>query len=254
MKVKNTLMAAAITCLSACSSIDSDDLKTSGISVNYRAISEGNGTTSLEAQFYAGNGGANSVSVDLKEGDIAKVYYGNNQVVSLIETEAFGGYTYKKVVNVGSAGATFRFALERAEDIGAPNSSIYLPNPFSVSSEQSGEAVLYTDPITVNWDGENSSDTRFSILRMYQCLDAEDGEFIYADEDDYDDATGTAVINDSGLFTEQNLSSCVVTIELGRITSAGVDERFKGGASVGIQRRRLIFSMVFSEPEAEVVE
>lgn len=251
MKLFSLITLSALTCLSACSSIDSDDLKTSGISVQYRAIATGTGTTSLEAQFYTGDGGFNTLSVDLKSGDVAKVYYGNDISVSLIETEALGEYTYKRVVSAGSAGTSFRFALERADDIGAPNTSIYLPEPFNASSDQAGEAVLYTDAITVNWDADDASDTDFNILRIYQCLDADDGEYLYADEDPYLDTAGSAIIDDSGLLSEQNLSSCEVTIELGRMTSSSVDNRFKGGTALGIQKRILKLSMVFSEQDLD---
>ena len=247
MKLKVLFALVSSVLLSACSGVGSDDSKTENITAKYRVVSEASGIT-LEAQFYNASNGSAAITLD--SGDIAKVYYSSTSL-RLTELSQQGLYSHSNALSSNLSGENFRFAFERAEEIGAPNSTIYLPKAFTASSVQTAGAIFYTDPITVTWDGDDASDTQFNILRIYECLDSESASFLYSQEDSYQDLSGSAAINDSGLLIDDNLVSCAVTIELGRIVSSGVDERFKGGSAVGIQKRTLTFSLIFTQPEPE---
>lgn len=247
MKLKMLLALAGSILMSACSGVSSDDSETENITAQFRAISNGTNIT-LEAQFYnSNNGGA---AITLEEGDFARVYYYQTST-PLVELNQQGLYTNSTGISSNLEGEIFRFALERSDKIGAPNSSIYFPAPFVTVSTQASQKILYTDPISISWNGESATDTQFNILRIYECLDAEDTAFLYHQEDSYVDSDGKADLDDSNLLLDDNLVSCKVTIELGRIVSSGVDDRFKGGTALGIQKRTLKLSMVFSEQDLE---
>ncbi len=251
MKIKGIIALVSSLLISACSNVGDEDLKTENLTSKFRVISEQDYIT-FEAQFYNSSNGINAISLD--SADTVKVHF-DGRTFTLTELNQQGLYTTSIINNSRYEDDNFRFSLERAEEIGAPNSSIYLPSAFTASTESSAEAIYYTDSITVNWDGESANDTRFNILRIYSCLDADDTQFIYHKEEsfDVDDVTGggEVTLNDSGLLIDENLVSCNATIELGRIVNSGVDNRFKGGEALGIQKRTLTVSMVFVEPEPE---
>ena len=247
MKLKMLLALIGSILMSACSGVSSDDSETENLTAQFRAISDGTNIT-LEAQFYNSSNGA--AAITLEDGDLARVYYYRTSI-PLVELNQQGLYTYSRGISSNLEGEIFRFALERSDKIGAPNSSIYLPSPFDIVSTQTGRNFLYTDPISITWDGESATDTQFNILRIYECLDAEDTAFLYHQENSFVDSDGEADLDDSGLLIDDNLVSCEVTIELGRIVSSGVDDRFKGGAALGIQKRTLNLSMVFSEQDLD---
>lgn len=238
------ISAVASLMLSACSGVGPEDSKTENINAQYRVTSTGLGIE-LQAQFFNGSDSA----ILLEEGDQVRVHYdGRSQI--LYDTEGNGAYKSTMLLSSVYENENFRFALERAEEIGAPNSNIYLPQGFSADSAQTADAIYYTDSIEVTWDSDDALDTQFNILRIYQCQDGDDAQFTYFQEESVDD-TGSAIINDSELLVDDNLVGCQVTIELGRFVSSGVDSRFKGGSSVGIQLRELNFDLVFVESEAE---
>jgi hypothetical protein len=256
MKIKGIIALVSSLLISACSNIGDEDLKTENLTSKFRVISNGVNITT-EAQFYNSSNGSNAITLD--SADIVRVHFDGRTII-LTELNQQGVYTNSVSISSHYEDDNFRFSLERAEEIGAPNSSIYLPSAFTATTESSAGAIFYTDPITVNWDGESANDTSFNILRIYTCLDADDTQFVYHKEEsfDADDVTGggDVTINDSGLLIDDNLVSCNATIELGRIVSSGVDNRFKGGEALGIQKRTLNVSLVFvePEPEPEVVE
>jgi len=247
MKLKMLLALVGSVLMSACSGVGSDDSKTENLTAQFRAISDGTNIT-FEAQFYASSNGG--VAIILEDGDTPKVHFNQNSI-SLLDLTQQGLYTNEIGISSHLEAENFRFALERSNEIGAPNSNIYFPKPFEIASTQTTQDIFYTDPISITWDGDSAADTQFNILRIYECLDDEDSAFLYHQEDSFDDIVGRADIDDSGLLIAENLVSCTVTIELGRIVSSGVDDRFKGGTSMGIQKRTLNISMVFVEPDPE---
>ncbi len=245
MKLKVLFVWASTLLLSACSGGSSDDAKTNNLTAQFRVISSSDGII-FEAQFYRSD-----IPISLDAGDAAKVYVSDERIITLTEQEVPG--LYSSIMNISSryADKNFRFALERGEKIGAPNSNIFLPKAFTAASEQTAGTIYYTDPITVTWEGEGAADTSFNIVRLYECLDNEETEFLYQQESRFEDIDGSAIIDDSALLIDDNLVSCEATFELGRSASSGVDDRFKGGKVIAIQSRDLTFSLVFVQPEPE---
>jgi len=129
MLARVTPVVAAVVLLSACETVNSKDLRTSGISAHIVVSVSGDGTT-VGVQLSAGS----LTSVQLQDGDELTASAGGH-TVTLSESNALGvdGY-HGQLDGVTRPGTVVTVALHRDGDTDAPRSVVRLPAPFRVTA------------------------------------------------------------------------------------------------------------------------
>jgi hypothetical protein len=159
------LVVAGLAGLSACSSIDSDDIDTDAITADITVRPRADGSaTEVAATLSAGA----LTFIDLQAGDRLVASSGDAQV-ELSASDVLGAVSYAATLDgVGAAGATVTVAFEREAFTSAPSSTVVLPAPVSITAPDAAAsfsraeddlvvalaAVASDDPVRVSWSGE----------------------------------------------------------------------------------------------------
>lgn len=234
-------LLSSLVLLTGCAQTDSDNIKTKGISAQMRVIDDNSSATSyaiVETTLYSGSG-IGGTELKLTDGDRLVVYadgeaYGLKQVDDFIRT-----YYSTRVPNA-NINTEYRIAFERDEDTSADNSTIMLPDEFSIETEQN-QTVGLDEETTIQWSP--SGEGTMSIRAELEC------ETNKGDSSN----TGSDSTSDTGVYTFKGRDflisdgtvyrSCEGTIYLERKNSKSVDSNFgEGGTISGIQRRGLNIS------------
>jgi hypothetical protein len=218
--------------LGGCTTVESDNILTSGMYADLSARAGGDGTTQISATLYLGNP-INLNFVDLTGGDQLQASYGD-QVQVMSETI---------ILNIVGHGATFQsdneddeFVIDfvREVDAGAPASIVALPAPFEINPIVASRSRAAS--LDFGWDNSTSDSMRWSASG--DCIDSA-GATIGTDE-------GTVTIAASTLQKRQGATvanECPVTVTIIRTRLGELDTHFgEGGSVVGEQQRTLTFN------------
>ena len=217
--------------LSGCESIGSDDIKTSGIYAKFTATDDET-TSGNDVQVRAAlvvGGSTSNTYVDLndtgdtlyvdrdgavreprrREGTLGDIYY----------THTFGGVTNE---------ATFSANLERLDDVSAPNSSVQIPQPFSINSSETIFDITNNNTIDFTWtvgDFSSFGSTSYSITGG--CISGVSGALnLDAGSLSISTATVGPIQADAQGVKP---TSCAITAKFTHGNSGSVDPAFKGG-------------------------
>lgn len=223
-----TLAAAGLGSM-ACSSSDSEDIRTSGMYANYTAVSDG-ASTRVTATLRVG-GPTSTNFVKLSSGD-SLVASSGSESQTLTETHLLEIYSYVGTLSVNAEGSVINFNFDRsAADEDAPNSNVTLPAEFSISAPTGGDQSR-AQALTVTWAPSGSSDTMTVSV---------DGDCLRHRTFDVTGDPGTFTLN-AGQVEPLNSgstgSSCSATIAVARRRNGSVDPAFgEGGLITGTQAR-----------------
>lgn len=224
--------------LACAESVDSGDVKTSGMYANILATRGDDGKTLVEAALRVGGENSNTY-VNLTGED--------KLVATLGETEqdmVEAGFTednwvwYQANFEASNTATAVNVAFKRAEgDESALENKVTLPAPFALTAPDANASFSReTDTITVTWDESGSDDTM--ILRAK-------GDCINTYEKALSGDPGTYAINAGDLKTNDADAdkTCKVTLELVRRAAGSIDPAFgEGGLFYGRQLRTLEIS------------
>lgn len=232
--------AIALACLTlaatACETIDSGDLLTSGMAMNLTATTEGDGETEVSAVIRAGGLRSNTF-VDLLGDDELNVTSG--ELASEMTKRQLGNLiSYGADLPVDAAGTEFVVSLDRTVDAGAPSSTVTLPEPFAFGS--TGDAFDADTNLAFDWTPANSTD-EMEVLVDGDCI------VLWAKELDGDPGAFEIPGDEINLIGDEPGTSCSVDITLRRVNGGSVDSAFEEGVAQGVQRRS--FSATFSASE-----
>lgn len=137
-------------------------------------------------------------------------------------------YCAKFSQNIGGEEVVFNFYRGEGNE-NAPESTVRMPEPFTLSAKQSFERGK---PITFTWDGEDDHPLSWEIRG--NCIWNEDG---VADDD------GSYSISPDRVRTRSNREDdeCNVTLTVKRTATGSVDSRFAGGTVQAVQERTVTF-------------
>jgi hypothetical protein len=223
---------AGVLAVTGCSTIQSSDLKTSGMQADFTVISDGSSTTELRASILANN----TTYVDLASGDRLRFFAGTKEASSQSKTNIAGIITYSSTFSGVNPGQEFRVALERANDTSAPSSTVTLPPAAEITDPPANVATTRSADLTVRWDVGDSGD-RIAIEA--------DGNCIFNKKIDDLPNTGSYVIRAGTLESTGGSSptTCTVNLEVSRVRRGTVDSAFgKGGAFTALQTRKVAIS------------
>lgn len=229
--------------------VDSEDVLTSGMYAKFEAVASGDGTTLVDAQLRVGgkdgtyveiSGDDSLVALADEDGD------GEDESVEMGHNNSGERHWYRSRFDTDEDNTIFTVALNRGEDFeSAPNSSVALPKPFSVSVEgidEDDEIPRGTD-VTVTWSNEDGGDVNWSIEG--DCIWSEDGRTS-------DDREFTISADDIRVLATDEGESCTVQIIIERTRKGTIDSAFGGsGEFWGIQRRGFEFVSTPAPGEGE---
>ncbi|MDQ3340099.1 MAG: hypothetical protein M4D80_33490 [Myxococcota bacterium] len=222
-----TRLALLAIVLSACTTVDSSDVKTSGIYASISAQTKGDGKTDVSATLFVGNPvGLNYVELT---GDDKLLVKASGMTKEMRETEVLNTVGHHAELATDAEGAQFEVVFDRSIDEGAPSSIATLPAKFDITSAPQTASRAQT--ISLQWSPAGSSDT-MSWTATGDCIELE-----------------SAPMNDTGSHTiaagllKKRISAnvpdqCDVTITLTRARAGVLDPHYgKGGEVRGIQAR-----------------
>jgi hypothetical protein len=232
----SALATTVATMCVGCTTIQSADLKTAGMSADFSVTADGTGSASVGAELHVDTNGTDYV--DLSPGDtlVASVA-GTSQNMS--RSSVLGTVHYSASLAGHDGGnEIFTVAFNRTSDKSAPSSTVTLPGAFSISSPSGSPSasrghgadinVVYSpsgtgDAVTYNMTGD--------------CIRSQSGT--------PGGDPGSFFINHALIQPLDNVSatkSCTVTISVQKTRSGQIDPAFgAGGSFVAKQTRTVSF-------------
>jgi hypothetical protein len=225
--------------LSSCAETESENVKSSGVRAEIEVVADGSGTTDVDVQLEVGSSGGLRTQLELSNGD-SLIAYANGEQRTLTKIERLFGTHYVTSFDFDSPNIEFRIALNRNNDVSAPNSTVLLPDPFTITTPQSGERFARNADIVTIWEPGFSDHS----IRIDYDLFCSDGESIIV--------LGTEeVISDSGQHSinatellgvranhPSTQNGCDLEITVTRARSGNLDPNYGEGGYIKAKQER----------------
>lgn len=228
------ILSLPLTGLLACESVESSDLKTSGMYAQLTARADGSGSTRAEAVLKVG-GSTSNTFVKLTAGDELMVSAGGAEQ-AMSEQNIGDVYSYTSDFDFDEEGTAFTFSLERAEDESAPESVATLPAPLEITAPVADEVVSRSeDDLVITWSGSGEADD----LEVTVSGDCFVGYWKAVDDG------GTHTIDKGTIesFESQDDESCDAEVAVWRKQTGTLDPAYGEGQVLGVQVRAVTIRM-----------
>ncbi len=233
-----SLFIICIGLLVGCSSTESDNVKTDGIRAEIKVIATGNSSTKVEVTLYVGSGVGGS-QLELTSSD-SLTAFANGEEHTLTRVDDILSTYYETAFSGDSVNTQFLVSFTRSEDTSAPSSTVMLPDPFGITSEQNLD-FQFNDVVTLNWTPTADGDLSFSFTYICSLEGGGSSRISIAGDSSPDDGTYRFQLSD----LPDNATSCDGTVILERSQAGSLDPNFgEGGFIRGIQRRTYSFDVV----------
>ncbi|MCG8383171.1 MAG: hypothetical protein MJA28_13320 [Gammaproteobacteria bacterium] len=230
------LFSALIAGMSACAPVDSDDVKTSGMRAAFTVEANGDGKSYVEAELTLGDSSFTN-SLELVNGDALLATANGETKLMREDKKLFSDITYKVDFPIDTENTAFKIALDRPDGKNAPNSSVTLPAPVTITSPAAGATFHRDDMLTLSWTPASNNMTELQIGHVSsRCTDTLGEQVITSTK-----VNDALLSSDPGSierqasvflppFTRQDpQASCVVDIEVRRRRIGTVDPNIGEG-------------------------
>ncbi len=229
------LLATAVLSLAGCTceTVDSGDIKTSGLYADLEADATGNGRTSLKATLTLGPGSLTYLR--LEEGETLVATSGTTSK-TMSRTSLFGATWYETEIAADAADTPFTIALTRVSDTSAPASTVTLPAPFTILAPTANQVVSRAGgPLALTWQAAGSTD-ELRLGASGPCIESVPEAALTGDSGSHQLAAFQAKENEAA-------TTCNVTLTLRRVRRGTVDPAYgKGGAFTARVMRQVTVS------------
>lgn len=216
----------------ACTSVNSKDLLTAGMSADMHVIADGSGSTSATAVLHVDNNCCDFVDL---QGNDRLVASAGGQSQTMAKDTFVGTVSYDASFNGQDAeGAQYTIALSRTSDKGAPNSNATLPKPFGVSAPAANASASRAHDLVVSWSPSGTSD-KMSWRADGSCIGIATGDIV-GDSGNYTIPAGTL----KSANPKQSTASCSITITVLRTRSGQLDPNFGYGGTIWAAQQRQV--------------
>jgi hypothetical protein len=224
-----TILGVSLCVLACEQSVESQDIRTSGIYPEISVTANGSGNSEVRVRLKVGGSNSNTF-LDLTGGDELQATVGD-MTKTLDETS---DETYTASFPVEAEGTQFVIGFLRTEaDESAPASTVTLPAPFALSLGAT-ESSRATDDVAITWDPPGSGNADWSLEG--DCIIRDDGSVP-------DDGSHTLPAASIETFESDQAETCTANLSLTRSQSGNIDAAFtEGGRIVASQVRRTSFS------------
>lgn len=224
-------LPVALLALGCTESVESTDVKTTGIYPEIEVVSNGNGKSKVTVWLKVGGDDSNTF-LDLKGDDTLEASLDGGEPVTLDQS----GDSYSATFDTEEEGAEFTIAFLRGEDDdSAPASVVSLPAPYVLDVAVT-EASRADDDVEFTWDPPADSGNMEWDLN---------GDCIKLAGDKTPDSAGTYTLaaGDIETFDSDKEESCTVDLETTRSQGGDIDSAFtEGGSIVAKQVRGVSFT------------
>ena len=219
--------------LAACTTVDSDNILTSGMYADISARASGDGTTTVSATLFL----EDPLELNFVEltGDDQLVAIFEDQTRVMTETNILNIVSHHATFQADFEGDEFVVDLQRTVDNGAPESIATLPAPFDIVPPP--QSISRSAALDLDWQPANTADL-MSWSASGDCIEL----------------AGSSIPDDSGAVTlgpntlqkrqgQQIADTCTVTVEITRSRLGVLDRNYgEGGEVTGEQFRRVTFT------------
>lgn len=219
-----TLMLLPLAALACTETVESSDVRTTGIFPEFRAVADGSGSTQVSARLKVGGDDSNTY-LELQDGDRIEVTAGG-ETRTLDETDT---HSYTTRFDVDDGGTEFVFAFLRSEqDENAPRSVVTLPEPFALEMTTT-EVSRAGGAVGFSWTPAASGNLHWDVA----------GDCVWSDQGETpDDGTHNLTSDDVRAPTADEAKTCPVQLTVQRGRAGTVDPAFtEGGETVAYQER-----------------
>lgn len=232
--MKNGPILAAIA-IAACNTVDSEDLRTSGMYLEASVLTQEDGTY-FSAHISTGPSGGWADSVELTGDDRLTASYGGQTLVLYPESPTSTDYSGR--VDEMDVGSEVQIALERSGDVDG-ETVVPMPPLFEITSPAVGELVpLNGAPLGISWE---PADPGYQVSYTVE-FGACSYDYLTGQTDDDGSVTLASVEIKAGVLptTECDGQAVLVRTRVGQ-----VDPAFEEGGDIsGSQRRTVNFRFV----------
>lgn len=228
LNFRTALLPLALLSFACSESVESEDVRTSGIYPEIEVRATGNGSSRVEVRLKVGGSNSNT-TLRLT---------GQDRLEATVEGETKrldgDGDTYRATFPVDTEGTEFTIAFNRGEaDDGAPASVVSLPAPFDLSLAETEASRADTD-LDYTWDPAANGNMGWELKG--NCIQSDDGTTP-------DDGVATIAAGSIETFDSDEDESCTVDLTLTRKRNGSIDGAFtEGGRIVALQVRRDSFT------------
>jgi hypothetical protein len=235
MRLSHIAFLSSVLIASACTSLQSQNLKTSGMQAIIYVVADGSGSSKASAQLNVDNNITDFV--DLSGGD-KFVASAGGQSQDMSRIALLGTVSYQSTFSgLDSGGTMYTIALQRTTDVSAPASTCTMPNQFSISAPTSTDVFSRgLQDIVVTYSNSGTADS-MTWSAGGDCVRGMVGGTVSNDSGTFTIAKGTLVpINPPA----QNPTTCVAHITLTRSRPGQLDSHYGSGGSITAQQVRTV--------------
>lgn len=217
----------------SCASIDSSDIKTSGIYADFEAKSNGEGTTLVSANLKVGQN--SNTYLDLVEGDTLQVSF--QEETATMERKNLGSMIwYESRFPTDELDSSFTLNFQRENDDSAPDSNVSLPAPFEITVPSQGDSFsMSADKIDIAWNNSGSDDEMKIMIS---------GDCFYGQNITIENDPGVYIIDNAILEPIDETNNCSGKLTLMRKRFGSIDDNFgEGGEFTGLQVRHITINL-----------
>jgi hypothetical protein len=223
------LSIASLGFVVGCTSIDSTDIRTSGITPSFTVSSSSGGNdSSVGAVLKVGDSATDFV--ELEGGDKLSVTVGDN-TQDLSESKILGTVSYNATINTQEPGTEVIIAFTRTEtDESAPASKVTLGEKLTLATPTAGSAFSRAnDDIVVSWTSD-ASDDPVRVTISGSCIQDASRD-VQAGETSVTLAKGSILKKEQAEGQDPIPDSCDdVTVRVARTHAGTPDPAFEGGS------------------------
>ena len=203
--------------LACTESVESTDVKTSGIYPEIEVVASGSGNSKVTVKLKVGGDDSNTF-LDLT-GDDTLEATADGETRTLDQS----GNSYSASFAVDAEGTEFTIAFLRGEDDdSAPESTVVMPAPFELTLGAT-EASRADDALEYTWDPAGDDDMEWHL----------DGDCVQLDSGSTpDDGANELAAGEIETFDSDKDKSCTVELELTRAQGGNIDPAFTEGGSI----------------------
>jgi hypothetical protein len=217
----------------ACESIESSDIRTSGVYANFEAKANGEGATLISASLTVGEN--SNTYLDLVEGDTLQASFEDE--TTTMERNNLGTMVwYETTFPTDAKDSTFTLSFQREEDDSAPNSSVSLPAPFEITVPSQGDSFsMSADKIDIAWNNSDTDDEMQIIIS---------GDCFYGQNISVENDPGVYIVEQAILEPIDDQDTCTGTLTIIRKRLGTIDINYgEGGEIQGLQVRHLTLNL-----------
>jgi hypothetical protein len=210
-------LPAALLALACTESVESTDIRTTGIYPEIEVVATGNGSSKVTVRLKTGGDNSNTF-LDLRGDDKLEATVGD-------ETKELdqSGNSYIASFDTDEGGTEFTIAFTRGEeDDSAPESIVTLPEPFDMTIDAT-TASRADDDVPYSWEPAGDDDMDWHL----------DGDCVQlASGHTPDDGMNTIAAGDIETFDSDKEKTCTVKLQLERAQGGTIDAAFTEGGSI----------------------